>query len=106
MQLGIGDKIPCSYEPVVVHALSGVGIRMVAAAPDARTGYAVSGTGAVFSWGGGGVGPQGVEFDFPVHLPQKGNKWFTKPARVDRQECVDHCRGHTMSLLLCAVVLQ
>jgi hypothetical protein len=42
-------------------------------------------TGAVYSWGGGGTGPQGVDFDFPVHIPNKGNTWFSKPSRVDRQ---------------------
>jgi hypothetical protein len=53
------------------------------------------GTGAVYSWGGGGTGPQGIDFDFPVHIPNKGNTWFSKPARVDRQAEDSHATDPT-----------
>ena len=46
-QLGVGDKWPCAYEPLIVESLSSLGIRAVSAAPDGRTAYAVSCMGTV-----------------------------------------------------------
>ena len=89
-QLGVGEKIPCSYEPVVIKSLSGIGIRSVVTSAESTLGYAVSATGGVYSWGGGGAGALGIDFDFPgpAHIPTKGNTWFTKPVRVDQSEYV------------------
>ena len=56
----------------------------MAAHPESTTVYAVSGIGAVYSWGGGGGGPLGVDFDFHPHISTTGNTWFSKPARVDK----------------------
>ncbi len=45
VQLGVGEKYPCSFEPLVVEAVSGLGIRNVSAPPDGRVVYAISCTG-------------------------------------------------------------
>jgi hypothetical protein len=42
----------------------------------------------VFAWGGGGKGALGINFDYPRNLNTKGEKWYTKPVRVDEVECV------------------
>jgi hypothetical protein len=83
-QLGVGEKVPCSFEPIVIKSLAGIGIRCVATSPESTTAYAVSGIGAVYSWGGGGSGPVGIDFDFHPHITTEGNTWFTKPGRVDK----------------------
>ncbi len=84
-QLGVGEKVPCSYEPVVVKSLSGIGVRSVVASPEGTMAFAVSALGGVYTWGGGGAGPLGIDFDFPSHnrVPTDGVDWFVKPVRVD-----------------------